>query len=76
MLCRRITTILPPLNEKEIVESTKIYSIAGELSKEKPIIDKPPFRAPHHTSTPVSIIGGGKKVVPGEVSLATNGVLF
>lgn len=76
MLCRRITSILPPLNENEIIESTKIYSIAGELSESKPIINTPPFRAPHHTSTPVSIIGGGKKVVPGEVSLASGGVLF
>ena len=42
-------------NEKEVIESTKIYSIAGELSENKPIIDTPPFRAPHHTSTPVAI---------------------
>lgn len=76
MLCRRITTILPPLNEKEIIESTKIYSIAGELTEHKPIIKTPPFRAPHHTSTPISIIGGGKKFTPGELSLASNGVLF
>ena len=76
MLCKRITTILPPLNEQEIIESTKIYSIAGELSEGRPIINTPPFRAPHHTSTPVAIIGGGKKVVPGEVSLASGGVLF
>lgn len=76
MLCRRIVTILPPLSEKEIIESTKIYSIAGELSKSRPIISNPPFRAPHHTSTPVSIIGGGKKITPGEISLASGGVLF
>lgn len=76
MLCKRISTILPPLNEKESIESTKIYSIAGELSDNKPIINFPPFRAPHHTSTPISIIGGGKKAIPGEVSLASNGVLF
>lgn len=76
MLCKRITTILPPLNEKEIIESTKIYSIAGELTESKPIISSPPFRSPHHTSTPVSIVGGGKKVIPGEISLASGGVLF
>lgn len=76
MLCKRITSILPPLNEEEIIEATKIYSIAGELSENKPIINIPPFRSPHHTSTPISIIGGGKKVVPGEVSLATGGGLF
>lgn len=76
MLCKRITTILPPLTEKETIESTKIYSIAGELSEKRPIINTPPFRAPHHTSTPISIIGGGKKFTPGEISLASNGVLF
>lgn len=76
MLCKRITTILPPLNENEIIETTKIYSVAGELSESNPIINTPPFRAPHHTSTPVSIIGGGKKFTPGEVALASNGVLF
>ena len=76
MLCKRITTILPPLTEKETIESTKIYSIAGELSEKRPIINTPPFRAPHRTSTPISIIGGGKKFTPGEISLASNGVLF
>ena len=76
MLCRRIKTILPPMNEEDMIEATKIHSIAGELTKSMPIISSPPFRAPHHTSTPAAIIGGGKKVVPGEVSLASGGVLF
>ena len=76
MLCRRIKTILPPMNEEDMIEATKIHSIAGELTKSMPIISSPPFRSPHHTSTPAAIIGGGKKVVPGEVSLASGGVLF
>lgn len=76
MLCKRFKTILPPLNEKEIIEVTKIHSIAGELSSAMPIITTPPFRSPHHTSTLMSIIGGGRKIIPGEVVLASNGVLF
>lgn len=76
MLGKRIISILPPMSEEEIIESTKIHSIAGELTEEKPIINIPPFRSPHHTSTPISIIGGGKKIVPGEISLASGGVLF
>lgn len=76
MLCKRFKGILPPLDEKEIIEVTKIHSIAGELSKSIPIITTPPFRAPHHTSTLTSIIGGGNKIAPGEIALASNGVLF
>lgn len=76
MLCKRFQTILPPLTDTEIIKATKIHSIAGELSKANPIVTYPPFRAPHHTSSPISIIGGGKKITPGEVSLASNGVLF
>ncbi len=76
MLCKRFQTILPPLTDNEIIKATKIHSIAGKLSKTNPIITSPPFRSPHHTSSPVSIIGGGKKITPGEVSLASTGVLF
>lgn len=76
MLCKRIKTILPPMSEEDMIEATKIHSIAGELTESMPIISSPPFRAPHHTSSPTAIIGGGKKVVPGEVSLASGGVLF
>lgn len=76
MLAKRITSILPPMNEKEIIETTKIYSISGELNEKRPIIVSRPFRAPHHTSTAASIIGGGRVPKPGEVSLANNGVLF
>lgn len=76
MLSKRLITILPPMNEKEIIESTKLYSIAGELTMENPIVNTRPFRAPHHTSSVVSIIGGGKRATPGEITLATNGVLY
>ncbi len=74
MLARRIPTIFPPMSESEILEVTKIYSIAGLL--EDGLITQRPFRAPHHTASPVSIIGGGTFPKPGEVSLAHNGVLF
>lgn len=76
MLAKRLTTILPSMSEKEIIETTKIYSIAGELSDRVPIITNRPFRDPHHTSTASSIIGGGRTPKPGEISLANNGVLF
>ncbi|MGL4977216.1 MAG: YifB family Mg chelatase-like AAA ATPase [Cetobacterium sp.] len=76
MLAKRLTSILPPMSEKEIIETTKIYSIAGELSERVPIITNRPFRDPHHTSTASSIIGGGRTPKPGEISLANNGVLF
>ncbi|WP_432204883.1 YifB family Mg chelatase-like AAA ATPase [Cetobacterium somerae] len=76
MLAKRLPTILPPMSEKEIIETTKIYSIAGELSERVPIIINRPFRDPHHTSTTSSIIGGGRTPKPGEISLANNGVLF
>jgi len=74
MLARRIPTIFPPMSEREVLEVTKIYSVAGFL--EDGLITQRPFRAPHHTASPVSIIGGGTSPKPGEVSLAHNGVLF
>ncbi|MCS5420372.1 MULTISPECIES: YifB family Mg chelatase-like AAA ATPase [Psychrilyobacter] len=76
MLAKRLPTILPPMSEGEIIESTKIYSSTGLLTKDIPIIDKRPFRSPHHSSSMVSIVGGGRVPKAGEVSLAHNGVLF
>jgi magnesium chelatase family protein len=76
MLAKRMITILPSMTENEIIQSTKIYSVAGELNSENPIINKRPFRAPHHTSSPTAIIGGGKKISPGEITLASNGILL
>lgn len=76
MLAKRITTILPPMTDEEKIEVTKLYSISGELSETKPIIDKRPFRSPHHTSSSTAVIGGGKTPSLGEISLADKGVLF
>jgi magnesium chelatase family protein len=76
MLARRLPSILPPMTWEESLESTKIYSVAGLLSKDSPVVTARPFRAPHHTASAASIIGGGSKARPGEISLATNGILF
>jgi magnesium chelatase family protein len=76
MLARRIPTILPDMELDEILEVTKIYSIAGLLNQGLPLIKERPFRSPHHTSSSVALIGGGTNLRPGEVSLAHNGVLF
>lgn len=76
MLARRLITILPEMTEKEIIETTKIYSVSGELNEKCPVILERPFRDPHHTTTTTAIIGGGRIPKPGEISLANNGVLF
>ncbi len=76
LLSKSIVSILPELNEQEMLEVTKIYSVAGMLSSDKPIINCRPFLSPHHTTSPVAIIGGGTNPKPGSVSLAHKGVLF
>ena len=73
---KRIPTILPPLTFEEAIEVTKIYSSYGLLSKDMPIVKKRPFRIPHHTSSYVSLVGGGRNIKAGEITLAHNGVLF
>lgn len=75
MLARRLPTILPPLTAEEALETTKIHSVAG-LQRFNGLMQRRPFRAPHHTASPVSLIGGGQTPRPGEVSLAHNGILF
>ena len=76
MMARRIPSILPDLSFEEALETTKIHSIAGVLTKQTPLITVRPFRAPHHTISPSSLVGGGRIPKPGEISLAHNGVLF
>ena len=76
MIARRLPTIMPELDFEERLELTKIYSIAGCLSKKAPLVSKRPFRNPHHTSSPQSLSGGGKNPKPGEITLAHRGVLF
>ena len=76
MIAQRIPTILPLMTEEECLEVTKIYSISGLLPAGHSLIRNRPFRAPHHNASLNSLIGGGVNAMPGEVSLAHNGVLF
>ncbi|HEY3282346.1 MAG TPA: YifB family Mg chelatase-like AAA ATPase [Armatimonadota bacterium] len=76
MLARRLPSILPPLGLDEALEVTKLYSIAGLLPAQTPLIACRPFRSPHHTVSNAGLIGGGSVPRPGEVSLADHGVLF
>jgi len=76
MLARRMPTILPDLSLDESMEITKIYSIAGLLTQKSLLMTQRPFRTPHHTASYISLAGGGRTPMPGEMSLAHNGVLF
>lgn len=76
MIARRIPTILPQMTREESLEVTKIYSVCGLLEKNQALIRKRPFRAPHHTISVSAMIGGGRKPMPGEVSLSNHGCLF
>lgn len=74
MMAKRFNTIMPDMTDDEIIETTKIYSVSGMLSKDSPIVNKRPFRSPHHTATQVALVGGANRV--GEITLALNGVFF
>ncbi len=76
MLASRLPSILPKMNRAEILETTNMYSVAGQLSAEHPLITERPFRSPHHTVSSAGLIGGGSIPAPGEISMAHNGVLF
>ncbi len=76
MLARRLPSILPDMSFEECLEVTKIYSISGLLKDRSSLVTKRPFRAPHHTMSAASLIGGGRVPRPGEVSLSHYGILF
>ena len=76
LLAKSLPTILPKPTVEEVLEITKIYSIAGVLNLNRTVVTKRPFRHPHHTSSSVALVGGGSNPKPGEISLAHRGVLF
>lgn len=76
MLARRLPSILPPLTLHEALETTKIHSVAGILPDNASLVTTRPFRSPHHTISDVALVGGGSDPMPGEISIAHNGVLF
>lgn len=76
MMAKRLPSILPPLSLQESLETTQIHSVAGTLGRGSSLICQRPFRAPHHTISEVALVGGGSNPMPGEISLAHNGVLF
>ena len=76
MMAKRLPSILPPLSLSESLETTQIHSVAGKLPNGTSLISQRPFRSPHHTVSQVAMTGGGNRALPGEVSMAHNGVLF
>jgi magnesium chelatase family protein len=76
MLAKRLPGILPALELEQALEVTRIHSVAGIVARDRPLVDRPPFRAPHHTASAAAIVGGGAGPRPGEASLAHHGVLL
>ncbi len=76
MLAQRLPTILPPLTPAESLETTRIYSALGRLAADEPLLQRRPFRTPHHTISDAGMVGGGSTPAPGEISLAHHGVLL
>jgi magnesium chelatase family protein len=76
MMAKRLPSIMPPLTLSEALETTKIHSVAGKLGRGSRLLTQRPFRSPHHTISPVALVGGGSNPMPGEISLAHNGILF
>ncbi|KKU50747.1 MAG: magnesium chelatase [Candidatus Sungbacteria bacterium RIFCSPLOWO2_01_FULL_47_32] len=76
LLAKAIPSALPKMTHEEIIEVTKIYSVAGELADKAGVVTTRPFRSPHHTASPIAITGGGSVIKPGEITLSHRGVLF
>lgn len=76
MMAKRLPSVMPPLSMAEALETTKIHSVAGKLTRGSMLMTTRPFRTPHHTVSPVALVGGGSSPMPGEISLAHNGILF
>lgn len=76
ILAKTFVTILPKMQLEEILEATRVYSVAGKLTTKEPLVCTRPFRSPHHTASGASLVGGGRVPRPGEISLAHRGVLF
>ncbi|MGM9661952.1 MAG: YifB family Mg chelatase-like AAA ATPase [Oscillospiraceae bacterium] len=76
MLAKRLPSILPDMTEREALEATEVWSVAGLTDPKHPLLTRRPFRAPHHSASAASLAGGGPLLRPGEISLAHHGVLF
>ena len=76
LLARALPSILPSMSPDETLEATKIYSVAGLLPSDMPLVARRPFRAPHHTISHAGLVGGGRNPRPGEITLSHRGVLF